>query len=212
MRAMSRPDACPESAGPPRAEVFSEEAFVREFKASFRVLWLIAVGILGDSSLAEDVVQEAAVVALGKLDQYQPGTNFSAWMGQMVRFMALNERRKRGRRPAVSLDPATMDQVVPGSGEGSTQGELRLTDSGQLPPDQAHFDDRVLKALGEVGETARACLLLRTVEGLSYTEISRLLEIPEGTAMSHVHRTRRFLRGRLAGLSPGTDAEKGGEA
>lgn len=176
------------------------------------MLWLIAVGILGDSSLAEDVVQEAAVVALGKLDQYQPGTNFGAWMGQMVRFMALNERRKRGRRPAISLDPATMDQVVPGSGEGSTQGELRLTDRGQLPPDQAHFDDRVLEALGEVGETARACLLLRTVEGLNYAEISKLLEIPEGTAMSHVYRTRRYLRERLAGLSPGTDAGKGGEA
>jgi RNA polymerase sigma-70 factor (ECF subfamily) len=52
--------------------------------------------------------------------------------------------------------------------------------------------------LGDVGEVARACLLLRTLEGLEYAEISRLLEIPEGTAMSHVHRTRRYLRDRLA--------------
>jgi RNA polymerase sigma-70 factor (ECF subfamily) len=189
-----------------------EDTFVTEFTASFRLYWLIAVGIVGDSALAEDVVQEAAIVALGKLDQYQPGTSFNAWLGQMVRYVALNEQRKQRRRSAVSLDPATMDQSTPDTSAAPGGGKLRLTSRGQLPPDQAYFDDRVLEALGEVKETARACLLLRTVEGLDYAEISRLLEIPEGTAMSHVHRTRKLLRQRLAEMQPGTGAPPGGSA
>ena len=212
MRCMSSPDSSPASTTPSRSEGMDEDTFVTEFTASFRLYWLIAVGIVGDSALAEDVVQEAAIVALGKLDQYQPGTSFNAWLGQMVRYVAFNEQRKQRRRSAVSLDPATMDQSTPDTSAAPGGGKLRLTSRGQLPPDQAYFDDRVLEALGEVKETARACLLLRTVEGLDYAEISRLLEIPEGTAMSHVHRTRKLLRQRLAEMQPGTGAPQGGTA
>lgn len=212
MRCMSPPESPPGSTTPSRTEGMDEDAFVAEFTASFRLFWLIAVGIVGDSALAEDVVQEAAIIALGKLDQYQPGTSFNAWLGQTVRYVALNERRKQRRRSAVSLDPATMDQSTPDTSAAPGEGKLRLTPRGQLPPDQAHFDDRVLRALEEVKETARACLLLRTVEGLDYAEISRLLEIPEGTAMSHVHRTRKFLRQRLAEMQPGSGAPQGGTA
>src|SRR5262249_7753011 len=50
--------------------------FAAQFNASFRVLWLIAAGITGDAALAEDVVQEAALVAMSKMDQFQPGTSF----------------------------------------------------------------------------------------------------------------------------------------
>ena len=212
MRCMSPPDSPPGSTTPSRTEGMDEDGFVAEFTASFRLFWLIAVGIVGDSAVAEDVVQEAAIVALGKLDQYQPGTSFNAWLGQIIRYVALNEQRKQRRRTAVSLDPATMDQSMPDTSAAPEEGELRLTTRGQLPPDQAHFDDRVSQALGEVKETARACLLLRTVEGLDYAEISRLLEIPEGTAMSHVHRTRKFLRQRLAEMQPGSGIPQGGTA
>jgi RNA polymerase sigma-70 factor (ECF subfamily) len=54
-----------------------------------------------------------------------------------------------------------------------------------------------MHALEQVGDVARACLLLRTIESLDYRQIAQLLEIPEGTAMSHVHRARRLLRGQL---------------
>ena len=58
-----------------------------------------------------------------------------------------------------------------------------------------------MSALGHLSEVARACLLLRTVEGLDYGEIGRALGIPEGTAMSHVHRSRMRLRAELVTLS-----------
>lgn len=68
------------------------------------------------------------------------------------------------------------------------------SETGELKPLQNSFDDRVKAALQEVAPDARSCLLLRTVEGLSYKEISKLMNIPEGTAMNWVHRSKKKLR------------------
>ena len=177
--------------------------FAAHFEASFRTLWLVAVGITGDRSGAEDVVQEAALLALGKLDKFEPGTNFRAWMAQMVRYVALNHSRKRQKHKAAVLGPELEETGALASSEAA-ESALRLGRRGELPADQAFFDDQVIKALNSVSDVARACLLLRTLEQMEYSEISKLLQIPEGTAMSHVHRARQHLRERLANLAPST--------
>lgn len=170
--------------------------FAAQFEGVFRKLWLIAVGIVRDSALADDIVQEAAMIGYRKRGQFQPGTNFGAWMGQIVRHTALNQgRKKRGRREA-SLEGVAESTAGPPS--GSSGEMLAIGKSGALPADQGWFDDQVVRALHSVSDTARSCLLLRTIEGLSYGEISQMLEIPEGTAMSHVHRARAAMRARLA--------------
>ena len=87
------------------AESLGAVEFAESFQASFRTLWLIAVGIVGEPALAEDVVQEAAIAALAKLDQFTPGTNFRAWMGRIVHFVAMNQARKEKRRRSAGSDP-----------------------------------------------------------------------------------------------------------
>lgn len=176
----------------------TQAEFASRFTESFRLLWVIAAGVTGDRALAEDVVQESAVIALGKLDSFDPGSNFAAWMGQMVRFVALNSARKEQRRRGVALDGMDSEPAASASPPAPASAELA---AGRLAADQPHFGDELAQALESVPETARACLLLRTLEGLEYTEIAVLLGIPEGTAMSHVHRTRQRLRQRLAPLS-----------
>lgn len=178
-------------------------AFAVQFKASYRVLWLIAMGIVRNAAQAEDVVQEAALTALGKLDQFEPGSNFVAWMGQTVRFVAMNQYRKERKRRAAPLEETFVDAA---DTFNAADGGLRLTAGGQLDKHQTQFDDRVAQALEKLGETARVCLLLRTVENWEYAEIAQALNIPEGTAMSHVHRARQFLRERLSGTA--TETEK----
>jgi len=66
--------------------------------------------------------------------------------------------------------------------------------TGELNPLQQSFDDRVKAALQKLAPNARSCLLLRTVEKLSYREISELMDIPEGTAMNLAHRSKKKLR------------------
>lgn len=184
----------------PAGRRLTADGFAGCFDAAFRELWCIAVAIVSDRHLADDVMQEAAIVALGKLERFDPATSFLAWMGQIVRYTALNHGRKRMRTRTHTIDDASpraadacLDRGVAGSGE--------------LDADQSAFDDRVVTALSTLDPTARACLLLRTIIDLPYRDISLALDIPEGTAMSHVHRSRRALRELLstthAGVSDG---------
>jgi RNA polymerase sigma-70 factor, ECF subfamily len=171
--------------------------FAREYENAYRVLWVVAAGVLGRSGGAEDVVQEAALLALRKVGEFEPGTHFVAWMAQMVRFVALNHLRKRSRNATVPLDETGVGaRILPGE-TGLSDRELQLTDRGELPAGQTSFDDELMHGLESLTDVARACLLLRTLEGLDYEQIGRVLGIPQGTAMSHVHRSRMKLREQL---------------
>lgn len=204
---MPKPDATPGRKESVASIEGSQGAFAQHFTQSFPVLWTIAAGIVGDRAMAEDIVQEAALIGLGKFEQFQPGTSFTAWMGQMVRNVALNAARKQRRQRTGALD-GDAEGSVPAKGSAAREAgqDLPMMAQGRLPANQHFFDDQIMRALDEIGPAARACLLLRTIEGMEYSEISKLLEIPQGTAMSHVHRSREFLRRRLGGVQPTSTA------
>ncbi len=179
--------------GPASRPRLDRRGFAAHFADASHLLWLIAAGIVADRHLAEDIVQEAAVVGLRKLDTFDPDTNFNAWMGRIVRHVAMNHRRKRQRSRETGLDGAPIH--APAGHGAEREG---VTPAGQLAAGhEAVFDDSVLAALTAVPETARACILLKTVKGLTYDEIADILGIPAGTAMSHVHRGRKIMRDRL---------------
>lgn len=169
------------------------DGFAARFQESSRMLWCIAAGVTGDRALADDIIQEAAAIALTKLNEFDPGTSFGAWMGRIVRFCALNQARTGQRR-------RTHASADPGAGVASFDRRTRpaVTAHGEIAPGQSEFDDRVVSALGTLEPPARACLLLRTVVGLNYKEISAAMDLPEGTAMSHVYRARQRMRAALS--------------
>lgn len=163
----------PPTVHPPGA--LTPRLFALHFRECSRVLWCVAAGVLGDRTYAEDVLQEAALIALSKLESFRPGSNFVAWMSQYVRFVSLNDRRKRERRRRA------LDAERAAGTEATTTAPPNL---------QEPFDRDVADALGSLSEAQRTCLLLKTVVELEYTEIAGLLEMPPGTAMSHVSRAR----------------------
>ncbi|MFM9958027.1 MAG: RNA polymerase sigma factor [Phycisphaerales bacterium] len=200
----------PTNPGTTSAARLTPTDLARLFRQHARLLWCIAAGVVNDRSLADDVLQEAAMIALGKLEQFDPATSFTAWAGQVVRFTALNAARK-GKRDRELVRSAF--EKAPGDGSQSP-AEVRgagpvsgVTSHGQVATGTEAFDDDVLSALSELDETARACLLMKTTLDLSYDEISRALSIPEGTAMSHVHRARKAMREKL--ISRGFDTTGG---
>jgi RNA polymerase sigma-70 factor (ECF subfamily) len=155
---------------------------------------MIAAGITGNRSDAEDIVQQAIAIAIEKNMSFSSESHFTGWLVGVVRNCALNYQRKFSRRNTHPTDPNTMTSVL------SVAEPVSPIDSqtGELKPLQNSFDDRVKAALQEIAPNARSCLLLRTVEGLSYKEISKLMNIPEGTAMNLVHRSKKKLREVLA--------------
>lgn len=155
----------------------SESEFAAELQVASPTLWVIAAGVLGSRRDVEDVVQDAAMIGLRKVEAFERGTSFVAWMGQIVRNVARNRARQVRRDRSSALDGVEPQADVASAQQG--------------------FDDRVVEALGTLEETARTCLLLRTVREMSYREIALVLDVPEGTAMSHVSRARKRLRDAL---------------
>lgn len=178
----------------------SPDAFGERAESARHMLWLIAMGMTNDRHLAEDIVQETLAIAWKKFQQFDPATSFSAWTATIARNVALNTRRKNARQTLVNPEhfDSTPSQHV-------SNEEMPITQSGHILPNQKEFDDQVIAALDDLSSAARSCLLLRTVQGLSYDKISKVLDMAPGTAMSHVYRARKALRTRLGDRKSSSD-------
>jgi len=137
------------------------------------------------------------MVGLQRLDQFQPDTRFAAWMGQIVRHLAMNHRRKKARRqtqPSAELDAVAAEPRMPSNHRDGNQPNVY---DGQ-DADAFGLDDDLHAGLMTLTPEARACLLMRTIHGMSYDDIAAIVGVPPGTAMSHVHRSRQRLRSMLS--------------
>ena len=160
----------------------------------------MAAGVLGHPQGSDDIVQQAFAIGVEKDLRFDSEGQLVSWLSGVVRKCALNQRRKVFRRKTQPTDPAVLSHV-----ESDKELQRDHQQAMKLAETQAVFDDDVLFALKQLSEDARVCLLLRTVEQLSYKEISELMSIPEGTALSLVHRSRKKLRELLSTheFSPG---------
>ncbi len=206
MRARSWLGAAPRGSGrrPGDDTPLTRAEFMERLRPASNALWCVAVAVMGGRSEADDVLQDAIAIGLERLSSFTPGTNFTAWMSEIVRNVARNQVRKNARRRTSPVDPVAIDA----SRRAPEQGmRTAISPEGRVRADQPDFDDAVVAALLTLDETPRECLLLRTLLGLSHAEIARILAIPEGTAMSHFSRARRRMREILSGGagSPGGD-------
>jgi RNA polymerase sigma-70 factor (ECF subfamily) len=137
----------------------------------------------GDEALAEDAAQEAFIRAWTKLPDYQPRAPFRSWLYRI----ATNAARDMLRRQRPTVDVNDLPLASPGSGP---EAEVSTSERAQ----------QVQDAVLALPDASRTVLILREYEGLSYREISDVLEIPMGTVMSRLNYARSALRDRLANV------------
>ena len=148
--------------------------------------------MLGNREDAEDVAQETFISLHRHGHRFRHDARFSTFVYRVAANAALNRRRTLGRKNArirkLQTRQAGGDDLptTPRDPESATFGaevQVRVQDALlQLPPD------------------LRAATVLYDIEGLSYREIAAVLEIPEGTVKSRIHRARSALRDRLKSL------------
>lgn len=182
----------------------TRQDFAARYGAGYTRFWLTAVGLIGDRSYAEDIVQEAVAIAWSKRTEFAPNTNFAAWLTAIVRRCAANYSRKLRTRATHAVDPLSLDGRLDTRTTAETPDILPKV-TADLSSYQQNFDDEMMRALSLIHPDARCCLLLRVVHELSYREIAEQLGMPEGTAMSHVHRTKAQLRQYLTSLNAPND-------
>jgi RNA polymerase sigma-70 factor (ECF subfamily) len=149
-----------------------------------------AYGIVGSTQEAEEIGQEVFIKVWRSLPDYNRVGAFSSWLYRITVNASIDRLRKR--REETSIDELP---------EGSTPLVDRLSeDDSDLPEEVVERSDtaRIIReAIEELPPNARATLILREYEQLSYKEIAAALEIPIGTVMSRLNYARRVLREKL---------------
>jgi RNA polymerase sigma-70 factor (ECF subfamily) len=158
----------------------------------------IALGVVGSREDAEDVVQEAFLKAFRNLGSFRGQSSFYTWFYRIVFNLAIDLSRKRYRKSESSMgDTAAMDSLTMHSA-GDASDFL-----GSVPnPDQVFqrndLGKSIAKALDSLSSEHRAVIMLREIEGLSYSEISDVVGCSKGTVMSRLHHARKRLQRALA--------------
>ena len=159
----------------------------------FDSLYNFARWLAHNSNDAEDLVQETYLKALRGFASFQRGTNFRAWMFQILRNSFLSSRSKLDRRMTVAMDS---EEDGPELAVDRETPEMILMNRSN--------SQLVQRAIDDLPVHYRETLLLCEVEEMSYQEIAEILSIPIGTVMSRLARARKAVRDSLlsAPVSP----------
>lgn len=186
-------------------------------------LYSYASRLTRQASDAEDLVQDTYIRAFKGFDKFKQGSNLRAWLYRIMTNTFYSSYRRARHRPILSDEMDEM-QVQPqllsdfeglGVGLGGMSMSADPTHSAEVEFLRQVPDRRIKAALESLPEHYRVPVLLADVEGFTYKEISDLLDLPEGTIMSRLHRGRNYLKnelyelGRQAGAVPEAGAEAG---
>jgi RNA polymerase sigma-70 factor (ECF subfamily) len=142
----------------------------------------------GDEARAEDLVQEAVLKAYRAWDRFEAGTNCRAWLMTILRNTFINQFRQQKARPA-EVDFEQIAERPSSTALFEADPEGRIFDR--------IIDAKVISAIDELPEEFRVAVVLADIEGLSYQEVSELMDIPVGTVKSRLFRARKRLQERL---------------
>jgi len=141
----------------------------------------VAMRLLGQQQDAEDLVQDAFMAALEKIDTFDSQREFAPWFYRILVNRCLNARKSRARRSTVD---------VPAEAVSLTASPLLETERSEL---RAHLK----LALKLLPERQRTIVTMFDVEGFTSPEIAEILGISDGTVRWHLHQARRVLREAL---------------
>lgn len=142
---------------------------------------------------AEDVLQETLLRAYRGYRTFKPGTNLRAWMYRILTNTFINRYRHQARQPA-EVELGELEDLYLFRRLGQESGASRSAEDEAL---DRFVDEDVKAAVEALPDIFRIPVLLADVEGFSYKEIARIMDVPIGTVMSRLHRGRKALERAL---------------
>ena len=140
-----------------------------------------ALALTRNRSAADDLIQETALKAWNAQTQFQPGTNFKAWIYRILRNEHISSFR-RHKRPQISME-AVPDEFFAREGDQETKVLTK----------------EVMTRISELSPGQREVLLLNCASGLSYEEIAEAIGCSVGTVKSRLWRARNEMHKRMLG-------------
>ncbi len=164
-----------------RAQSGDRDAFAQLTRTYLRAAYSIALAILRRPTDAEDIAQDALILAFERLGTCREPARFAAWLMQIVRNQARNALASRKLRDVPAED--CTDELP---------GELST-------PEASSYRGQLLNALGRLTAVRREVVLLHDLEGWTHPEIADALQISELMSRQHLFVARRELREQLNG-------------
>ena len=173
----------------------NQEDFMTDVEPYLDSLYSTALRLTKKPADAQDLVQEALMKAYKAYANFEAGTNLKAWLFRILTNSYINIYRYKKRRPReVDVDDSdTMYLYHKLRGSNAED----ITESPEEQFLETITDTDISEALNALPDQYRQVVLLADVEGLSYSDIAEMLDIPPGTVMSRLHRGRKALQKAL---------------
>ena len=166
--------------------------FEEEFLPHLDAMYNFAYRLTMDQDDAKDLVQDTYMKAYRFINSFQKGTNSKAWLYRILKNSFINDYRKK------SKEPAKVDyQEVEGYYNSEKVDENKTVDLRQETV-RDMIGDEVSNALSALAVDFRTVIILCDIEGFTYEEMAKILDIPIGTVRSRLHRARNLLKEKLA--------------
>ena len=147
---------------------------------------------LGDLESSEDVVQETMIKLYQKKHYYKEIAKFSTWLYTIAKNLANTELRKRKQRKTTLLSQFSKDDKT---------YELPSNDPEPGHEIQTDVVNKIIRdAVDQLSEKFKIVIVLRDIQGLSYEDISEIINVPIGTVKSRINRARLQLQVELKHL------------
>ena len=169
-----------------------EALFEQELLPHADALYNFAYHLTYSDADADDLVQETFMKAYRSIDSYHQGTNAKAWLFKILKNAFINEYRRKSKLP----DTVNYEDYLAVDDNDEDTVTHALVD---IKEDvfAGMMGDEVSGALNSLPDDFRTVILLCDMEGFSYEEIAKIVDIPIGTVRSRLHRARNMLKDKL---------------
>ena len=174
-----------------KKQLSSEEVFEQELFPHIDALKTFAYHLSYNEEDANDLVQETYMKAHRFIDKYVQGTNAKAWLFKIMKNAYINEYRKKSKRPK----KVDFEDIVSYQDQDDSSSTKYLDLRQELF--QSMMGDEVTIAINALPIDFRTVILLCDIEGFTYEEISKIIDVPIGTVRSRLFRARNMLKEKL---------------
>ena len=173
------------------SEAKKVHVFDGEFMPHIDSMYNFAYRLTFDEDDAKDLVQDTYMKAYRFINSFQEGTNAKAWLYRILKNSFINDYRKKSKQPA-KVDYQEVEQFYNSEDTPSNATiDLRLETTKDM------IGDEISNALNSLAVDFRTVVILCDLEGFTYEEMAKILDIPIGTVRSRLHRARNLLREKL---------------
>lgn len=172
-------------------KIAKDKVFEEEFLPQIDALYNFAYHLTYSEEDANDLVQEAYMKAYRFIHSYEVGTNAKAWLFRILKNAFINDYRKKNKQPT----KVDYEEIVNYHNEEDTN--FSSYDDLRTEMFDKMMGDEVTIAINSLPVDFRTVILLCDIEGFTYEEISKIINVPIGTVRSRLFRSRNMLKEKL---------------